>query len=130
MCTMYNHHRMLFLRLPFEIISRIQDTHMLQNKNQVTDKTHQHASSFPQTRGPKKTRTIFSDCVYNQGRGAGGFDWQRRQGAILPTHTMHYIRAGLSRLATTEQSLIYMIIGGRGARRDNKADAKWCLQTE
>lgn len=47
---------------------------------------------------------------------------------------MHYIRAALSCPATTEHSLIYMIIGGRRARRDNKGemqrDAKWCLQSD
>ncbi len=102
------------------------------SQNQVPEKTHKRASSFPHAQDPKLT--IFSNCVYNSDRGAGGFEWQRRQRPILTTYTIHYIRAALSRLAATEHSLIYMIIGGRRAQRDNKGEtqhnAELRLQTE
>lgn len=64
---------------------------MLQNKNQVTDKTHQHASSFPQTRGPKKTRQssviVFTTRAEERaaltGRGDRGQFYQRTQCTTL-----------------------------------------------
>lgn len=51
--------------------------------------------------------------------GAGGVTG-RRDRDPLTQHTMQYIRAPLSLLAATKHSLIYMIMGGCGARRGNK----------
>lgn len=91
------------------------------SQNQVIEKTHKKASSFPQTQGPKKKNTHNLQWLCLQpGKRSRRLEWQRRQGPILTTYTMHYIRATLFCLPATEHSLIYMIIGGRRAQRDNK----------
>lgn len=55
--------------------------------------------------------------------GAGGLTGRRNRDP-LTQHTMQYIRAALSLLAATKHSLIYMIIGGCGARRGNKGGTR------
>lgn len=80
------------------------------SQNQLSDKINQRISN---PRNNNKN-TNFCERVYNQHRNMGSLTGKRRQGPILPTHTMRYNSTALPRLATTERSLIYMIIGGLG----------------